>query len=43
MLPRMSPTPRDQRRRLAAKRMNERLKLLAGFLNAIGIGVVGAA
>jgi putative exporter of polyketide antibiotics len=39
----MSLTPKDRRRRLAAKRINERLKLTANFLNAIGIGVVGAA
>lgn len=39
----MGLSPRDRRRRLAAKRVNERLKLGAAFLNAIGIGVVGAA
>ncbi len=39
----MSLTAKDRRRRLAARRINERLKLTANFLNAIGIGVVGAA
>lgn len=39
----MSQIPSDKRRRLAAKRMNERLRLAANFLNAIGIGIVGAA
>ncbi|TXM77340.1 hypothetical protein FV218_05675 [Methylobacterium sp. WL69] len=29
-------------RKLAAKRVNERLKLLANLLNALGIGVIGA-
>lgn len=39
----MSLSPQDRRRRLASKRVNESLKLAANFLNAIAIGVVGAA
>lgn len=30
-------------RKLAAKRANERIRLLAGFLNALAIAVVGAS
>jgi len=29
-------------RKLAAKRINERVKLLANLLNSLGIGVIGA-
>jgi hypothetical protein len=29
-------------RKLAAKRINERLKLLASFFNALALGVIGA-
>lgn len=37
-----SPTP-DQERRLAAKRNNERVKLLANAVNAAALAVLGAA
>lgn len=36
-------TDEDQRRRLSAKRNNERLKLVAGTLNAVAITSFGAA
>lgn len=39
----MSLTEEDRARRLAAKRSNERVKLAAGALNALGIAVAGAA
>lgn len=33
----------DTERKLAAKRTNERVKMLAGTLNALAIGILGAA
>jgi hypothetical protein len=33
---------RTKARKLAAKRANERLKLLASFFNALALGVIGA-
>ena len=35
--------PIASERRLRAKRVNERLKLLASFLNTLGLAVIGAA
>lgn len=37
------PDPIDAERRLRAKRSNERLKLLVGFLNTTGLAIIGAA
>lgn len=39
----MSFSEEDRARRLAAKKNNERVKLAAGALNALGIAVAGAA
>ena len=39
----MSLTPEDKRRRLAAKRNNERVKLAATSLNALALALLGAA
>ncbi|MFD1703776.1 hypothetical protein ACFSCV_12265 [Methylopila henanensis] len=39
----MSLTPDDVERRIRAKRLNERLKLLASSLNTVGLAVFGAA
>mgnify|MGYP001347515958 CR=1 FL=1 len=36
-------TPQDRARRLAARRTNERLKLIATALNAVSVATVGAA
>lgn len=38
-----SPDPADARRRLRAKRQNERIKLAAGFLNTTGLAIIGTA
>lgn len=38
-----SPLTPDQERRLAAKRNNERVKLIATSLNAIALAILGAA
>lgn len=35
--------PIGAERRLRAKRYNERLKLLVGFLNTLGLAILGAA
>lgn len=40
-MPEIDPAP--QERRLRAKRQNERLKLLVGFLNTLGLAILGAA
>jgi hypothetical protein len=37
------PDPIAAERRLRAKRINERLKLLASFLNTLGLAIIGAA
>ena len=39
----MTVDPDASARKLVAKRINERVKLFAGFLNALAIGVVGTA
>lgn len=39
----MSLTEEDRRRRLGAKRIHERLRLVAGTLNAVAITSFGAA
>ncbi|AWN52304.1 hypothetical protein [Methylobacterium sp. 17Sr1-1] len=38
----MDEAARTKARKLAAKRINERLKLLASFFNALALGVIGA-
>ncbi|MEE8631498.1 MULTISPECIES: hypothetical protein [Methylobacterium] len=38
----MDEAARTKARKLAAKRANERLKLLAGFFNTLALGVIGA-
>jgi hypothetical protein len=35
-------SPEDKQRRLLAKRNNERVKLAAGFLNTLGLTILGA-
>jgi len=37
------PDPAVSARKLAAKRQNERIKLVASALNAISLGIIGAA
>jgi hypothetical protein len=37
------PDPVASERRLRAKRQNERVKLLASFLNTLGLAIIGAA
>ncbi|GLK57000.1 hypothetical protein JOD31_003032 [Methylopila capsulata] len=39
----MAIAPEDAERRIRAKRINERLKLLAGSVNTVGLTVLGAA
>ncbi|GLK79412.1 hypothetical protein [Methylopila turkensis] len=39
----MAIVPEDAERRIRAKRINERLKLLASSVNTVGLTVLGAA
>ncbi|WP_020186657.1 hypothetical protein [Methylopila sp. 73B] len=39
----MAIAPEDAERRIRAKRINERLKLLASSVNTVGLTVLGAA